>query len=190
MKKFALAVLMLSGVVCAPAYADQLLEGTRLEYPATFVLNTEATASFVNRLPPEGRALIKRYYEYDAKGVGGISNALFFKSTYAKGFTPGLDSAVDGMAASLRQMDGVSNVRVSSLPVVVSGRQARRLSVSADRYKGEVGIEALVAYDPATNSATHLQFVITAEKGALLTGTFADKRAAADRIIKSISFVD
>jgi hypothetical protein len=182
----ALTLLLLTG----QANAQQIVEGTQIDYPTQFLFNTNKSEQYMAALPAGAQTLIKSFYAYDASGESGIHEATLLKTTYVAGFIPSLDGAAQGAATSLSQLEGVKNVRITSQPLQISGLTARRVSVTADRWNGQIGIEALVAYEPKTNSTTQIQLIIGAQNSLSWSGILTEKRSAADKFLSSVKFVD
>ena len=71
-------------------------------------------------------------------------------TVYKSGIELNFDGAVEGAVNGLKQLDGVTNVRHTATGQTVSGKPARRLSVTADRWRKTLRLEALLIADGQT----------------------------------------
>ncbi|MOA25437.1 hypothetical protein D3C78_1461620 [compost metagenome] len=129
-------------------------------------------------------------YIYDAPGREGINEASIIKITYDSAVIPSLDGAAQGIVSNITGMEGIKNLRQTIQPTKVSGRNARRISITAERWNGMIGVEALVVETNKSNTITQIQLIFAAKNSVTLFGVLTKQREYALKVIESISIYD
>lgn len=183
-------MILCASFIATKAIAEQNVDGLLIEYPSSFILDMEKSESLIAGLPVEFQPAIKSLYIYDAPGREGIHEASITKITYGPRITPSLDGGAQGIISRITKMDGVKNVRHTIQPIRLSGRNARRVSITADRWTGMIGVEALVAESSKVNTVTQIQLIFGAKKSITLFGVLTSQREYAQKVLDSIILLD
>jgi hypothetical protein len=98
------------------------------------------------------------------------------RTIYKPGVSLNFDGAVQGAIDGVSRLDGVRNVQQTMSELNVSGRPARRLSLTADRWQDRMRMEILFISDTAAYYQVQVIFLANDPRGA----------ADADQIMKSV----
>ncbi len=147
-------------------WRTQTLAGLTLEAPGTFAtqpLNLGPAQEFVES--SEMQVFKVAGFEIDV-----------LRTAYKSGLELSFDGAVQGAVEGLTRLDGVRNVQQTASEVTVSGRPARRLSVTANRWRKSVRVEAVLLAEGQTFYQVQAVFDVTNPRAA----------ADAERLLKSV----
>lgn len=187
MKKIIRISLAMLVFLSFQGFANQNVDGVFIDYLKPFSLDVSRTQQTISSLPNEAKQLVTNFAAYGAPGYNGIHEASIIKTVYIPGFIPNLDASSQGIASNLGKLDGVKNVRISSKTTYVSGLEARRVSITADRWNGMFGVEALLVYDSKSSTFTMIQVFIAAQKGLTLSGVLTSQREEASKLLNTVS---
>ena len=185
-------LIFLLSALTAPLCANsaQTVDNISIEYPSPFLLNMEKSEQILNNLPSEFRPSVKSFYIYDAPGREGVHEADIIKITYNDWVTANLDGAAQGIVSKINSMPGVKNLQHTIQKSLVSGRDARRISVKADRWDGVIGAEALVIESSSINELSQIQIVFSESNNISFFSSFPEKRKFAANVISSVSIIE
>lgn len=144
----------------------QTLAGLTLEAPGTFAaqpLNLGPAQEFVES--SEMQVFKVAGFEIDV-----------LRTAYKGGIELSFDGAVQGAVEGITRLDGIRNVQQTATELTVSGKPARRLSVTADRWRKTVRVEALLLADGQTFYQVQTVFDAANPRGV----------ANAERVLKSV----
>lgn len=87
------------------------------------------------------------------------------RTVYKSGIDLNFDGAVMGAVNGLKQLDGVTNVEHTATEQTISGKPARRLSVTASRWRKTLHLEAVLISDGQTYYQVQAIFDSTNPRG-------------------------
>jgi hypothetical protein len=119
------------------AWLSQTLLGMTLESPGDFEVKSLDL--------PETREVVQK------SEIGVYKNPNFeidvLRTVYKEGVELNFDGAAQGAAEGVSKLDGIRNVQQTISELSVSGKPARRLSMTADRWQKKMGVEVLLISD-------------------------------------------
>lgn len=80
-----------------------------------------------------------------AKSAGGEIDVL--RTVYKEGVELNFDGAVQGAVNGIARLDGIRNLQHTVTEATVSGKAARRLAISAERWRKSLRVEAVLMAD-------------------------------------------
>jgi len=175
-------------VELALAQHVQCVLGLHIAYPFVFKANTQRAHAVRAALLPDIASQLASLDVFDARGNDPITDIGVYRYRFAQDAALSLDEIAQGSAEHLVCLDGVCNPRLTIRALTVSGLDARRISFSAQRWNGKIGVEQLEMLEPGTQSVWSVQ--IAYAKGmpmhALAAFALVRARSNARKILASI----
>ena len=139
-------------VQVASAQNVQCVLGLHIAYPFLFKANPQRARAVRASLLPDIASQLASLDVFDARGNDPITDVGVYRYRFSKDAALSLDEIAQGSAEHLVCLDGVCNPWHAIRAVTVSGLDARRISFSARRWNGKVGVEQLEMLEPGTQS--------------------------------------
>jgi hypothetical protein len=139
-------------VEVALAQQLQCVLGLHIVYPFLFKANTQRARAVRATLLPDIASQLASLDVFDARGNDPITDVGVYRYRFGQDAALSLDQIAQGSAEHLICLDGVCNPRHAIRALTVSGLDARRISFSARRWNGKVGVEQLEMLEPGTQS--------------------------------------
>jgi hypothetical protein len=190
-KSLTKGIWLLIGLTLAPPVAaeQQRVGNLFVEYPSRFQYQAVASEQSLGNVKRQLGQRIESLEIYEAPPSCGLGEVRIVRARYTSGMAMDLDHASRETVRKLAQLEGVQNLRHSVQRVVLSGRDARVISVEADRWSGRVFVETLVIYDAHAATLWNVQAIGGKKKSVnpFATARIDDERNCARSILSSVS---
>lgn len=158
MKRYIFSFILLA-LVSGPMHAAQNVGGLVIDYAPAFRNDATTSAKWLGNVPDQVRQMVKSMDIFVAPPSSGLGEIRLVRIQYKPQVDVSIDGATDESIRRVSVLDGVKNFQSKVQPLSVSGREARRVTIEADRRGGKLGGEFLVVLDKTSNVLWQMQLI-------------------------------
>lgn len=186
---FVLLVSLFAATTWAKAQQD--VAGIRITHPHKFQAHPDQAAQLLARLPEEVQKLTKSMEIYTAKPVTDLGQVWITKMQQTFGAPFDIDESARQTVQSVLALPGMKSATHKITSVSVSGLDARRVTLEADRYGGRFGAEAIIIYHKRRYTLWQVQILFGKERqmNPFASKSLSSDRARAEEAIRSVEVI-
>ena len=169
------------------AYSAQNVGGISINYSQAFASDPVTANQWVSQYSEAIRQALVSLDIYMAPPINGLEEVRLVKTQYKLEVSPSIDGAALGLSKSITTLQGVKNFHDEVVPLSVSGLEARRISIEADRWGGKLGGEFLIIYDRKLNIMWQVQLLFTQNKYSPVS--FDKERQYTRKLLSSVRVI-